>query len=129
MCPSITSRLPPQHLTLLHAHSTGGTRVQKGCECTPHSCRPTRVGDRRESAAGGGLAPKISNATLKMTCACFTIFIHTFSPGNTWLREQRQASHDCHLSVWKDAETPEKRPQTEPSPPLGSCGNKGVLVE
>ena len=44
VCPSLTSRLLPRHLTLLHAHSTGDTRAQKGCECTLHSCCPHTCG-------------------------------------------------------------------------------------
>ena len=99
------------------AQGTHECRRGASARCT--AVAPTRAGDRRDGSAGGGLAQRIGNATLKMTCACFTIFIHTFSPGNTWLREQRQASHDCHLSVWKDAKTRETTTnQTLASPRL-----------
>lgn len=62
---------------------------------------------------------------MKMTCACFMIFTHTFSAGNTQLTEQWQASRDCHLSVWKDAKIPENNHKPNPHLPLALAGTEG----
>lgn len=61
-----------------------------------------------------------------MTCACFKIFTHVFSRKHTAHRAvagQPRLSPQC-LEGRKDI--PEKQPQAEPSPPLGSWEQRGL---